>query len=80
MKSETFEFDRMKALSHALELASVPEDESVLFQAADYMDHHGLTALDTYHVAYVGDNTIVSSDTLFDDVTDDRLPIDESRD
>jgi hypothetical protein len=38
MISERFEFDRMEALIYALELASVPEDESVLFQAADYMD------------------------------------------
>jgi predicted nucleic acid-binding protein len=80
MISERFEFDRMEVLSHALEIASVPEDESVLFQAADYMEEHGLTAFDAYHVAYAGDDTIVSSDTSFDDVTDDRLPIDESRD
>ena len=80
MISERFEFDRMEALSHALDIASVPEDESVLFQAVDYMEQHGLTAFDAYHVAYADDDTIVSSDTSFDDVTDDRLPIDESRD
>ena len=80
MISERFEFDRIEALSHALEIASVPEDESVLFQAADYMEEHGLTAFDAYHVAYANDDTIVSSDTSFDDITDDRLPIDESRD
>jgi hypothetical protein len=43
------------------------------------MGQHGLTAVDAYHVAYAGDDTIASSDTSFDDVTDDRLPIDESR-
>jgi predicted nucleic acid-binding protein len=80
MISERFEFDRMEALSHALEIASVPEDEGVLFQAADYMEQHDLTAFDAYHVAYAGDDTILSSDRSFDDVTDDRLPIDESRD
>ena len=80
MISERFEFDRMVALSHALEIASVPEDESVLFQAADYMDQHSLTAFEAYHVAYADDDTIISSDTSFDDVTDDRLPIDESLD
>ena len=79
MISERFEFDRMQALSPALEIASVPEDESVLFQAVDYMEQHSLTAFDAYHVAYADDDTIVSSDTSFDDVTDDRLPIDESR-
>ena len=52
----------------------------MLFQAADYMDQHGLTAFDAYHVAYAGDDTILSSDTSLDEVTDDRLPIDGSRD
>ena len=77
MISERFEFDRMEALSYALEIASVPEDESVLFRAADYVEQHGLTAFDAYHVAYADEDPIVSSDTSFDDVTDDRVPIEE---
>jgi predicted nucleic acid-binding protein len=77
MISEQFEFDRMEALSYALEIASVPEDESVLFRAADYVEQHGLTAFDAYHVAYADEDPIVSSDTSFDDVTDDRVPIEE---
>ena len=77
MISERFEFDRMEALSYALEIASVPEDESVLFRAADYMEQHGLTAFDAYHVAYADEDPIASSDTSFDDVTDDRVPIEE---
>ena len=77
MISERFEFDRMEALSYALEIASVPEDESVLFRAADHMEQHGLTAFDAYHVAYADEDPIVSSDTSFDDVTDDRVPIEE---
>jgi len=67
MISERFEFDRTEALSYALEIVSVPEDESVLFEAADYMEEHGLTAFDAYPVAYAGDDTIVSSDTSFDE-------------
>jgi hypothetical protein len=31
--SDRFAFDRMDALAHALEIATVPEDEDVLFQA-----------------------------------------------
>lgn len=75
--SDRFEFDRMTALSYALEIASIPEDETVLFQAADYMDQHDLTAFDAYHVAYAGDDSIVSSDNAFDDVTDGRIPIED---
>ncbi|AWB26531.1 type II toxin-antitoxin system VapC family toxin [Halococcoides cellulosivorans] len=77
MVSDRFEFDRMAALSYALEIATVDADVSVLFQAADYMDEYGLTAFDAYHLAFAGDDPIVSSDQAFDDVTDDRIPIEE---
>lgn len=75
--SERFEFDRMEALSYALEIAPVPDDETVLFQAADYMDQHGLTAFDAYHLAYADHDPIISSDTAFDEVTDNRISIEE---
>jgi len=77
MISDRFNFDRMEALSYTLEIASVSEDETVLFQAADYMEQHGLTAFDAYHVAYAADDPIISSDTSFDEVTDDRILIEE---
>lgn len=51
------------------------EDETVLFQAADYMEHYGLTAFDAYHLAYADHDQIISSDNSFDEVTDDRIPI-----
>jgi len=77
MISDRFEFDRMEALSYALEIASVVEDETVLFQAADYMEQYDLTAFDAYHLAYAGHDPIISSDNSFDDVTDDRIPIEQ---
>jgi len=78
--SDRFEFDRMEALSYALEIASIAEDETVLFQAADYMDQHGLTAFDAYHLAYADEDPIISSDGSFDDVTEDRIPIEAHSD
>ncbi|QZA88411.1 PIN domain-containing protein [Salinarchaeum sp. IM2453] len=78
MISDRFEFDRVEALSYALEIASVPEDERVLFQAADYMEQHGLTAFDAYHVAYANGDPIISSDKSFDDVTDDRISLEDT--
>ena len=77
MISERFEFDRMEALTYALEIATVPEDEDVLFQAADYMEQNGLTAFDAYHVAYADEDPVISSDKSFDDVTNDRIAIEE---
>ena len=77
MISDRFEFDRMEALSYVLEIASVAEDETVLFQAADYMEQFGLTAFDAYHLAYADHDSIISSDNSFDDVTDARIPIEQ---
>ncbi len=75
MISDRFEFDRIAALTHALEIATVPEDEAVLFQAADYMDNSGLTAFDAYHAAY--DDPIIFSDKSFDDLSTDRIAIEQ---
>ncbi|AGB37034.1 type II toxin-antitoxin system VapC family toxin [Natronococcus occultus] len=75
MISDRFEFDRMEALTYALEIASIAEDEDVLFQAADYMEQNGLTAFDAYHVAYADEDPIISSDKAFDDVTGNRIAI-----
>ncbi|QLG50281.1 type II toxin-antitoxin system VapC family toxin [Natrinema halophilum] len=76
--SDRFEFDRMEALTYALEIAAVPEDEDVLLQAADYMEQNELTAFDAYHVAYADEDPLVSSDELFDDATDNRIAIEEN--
>ena len=42
------------------------------------MEQHGLTAFDAYHVACADEDPIVSSNASFDDVTDDRVPIEKS--
>lgn len=74
--SNRFDFDRMEALAYALEIASIPEDEDVLFQAAAYMEDEGMTAFDAYHAAYAGDDPILSSDSGFDDLADaQRIPL-----
>jgi len=80
MISDRFEFDRMEALSYALEIASVSSDETLLFQAADFMDQYGLTAFDAYHVAYADHDPIISSDKSFDDVTAKRISIEKTTD
>lgn len=77
MISDRFEFNRMEALSYALEIASVSSDETVLFQAADYMEQYGLTAFDAYHIAYADHDPIISSDKSFDDVTERRISIEQ---
>lgn len=77
MISDRFEFNRMEALSYALEIASVSSDETVLFQAADYMEQYGLTAFDAYHIAYADHDPIISSDQSFDDVTEKRISIEQ---
>ncbi|MDY6775448.1 MAG: type II toxin-antitoxin system VapC family toxin [Halobacteria archaeon] len=74
--SNRFEFDRMEALAHALEIASVPEEEDVLFRAADFMEKYGLTAFDAYHAAYAREDSIVSSDKEYNRVEGtERIPL-----
>lgn len=75
--SDRFAFDRLEALSYILEIASVREDETVVFQAAEHMNQHGLTAFDAYHLAYADGDPVVSSDQAFDEVTDDRIAIED---
>ena len=75
--SDRFAFDRLEGLSYVLEIASVREDETVIFQATEYMDQHTLTTFDAYHLAYADGDPIVSSDTAFDEVTDDRIAIED---
>ena len=77
--SDRFAFDRIEALSHALEIAQVEEDESVLFRAADYMNRHGLTAFDAYHVAFAAEDPIISSDNRIDRATAERIPIESEQ-
>lgn len=78
--SDRFDFDRMEALAHALEIAPIPEDEDVLFQAADYLDD-GTTAFDAYHAAFAGDDPLLSSDNRFDSLDNvDRLPLERYAD
>lgn len=73
--SDRFEFDRTEALTRALEIAAVPED--VLFQAADYMAQDDLTAFGAHHIAYAGEDPLISSDNAFDDIAD-RITIEEN--
>lgn len=73
--SHRFEFDRMDALAHALDIASINGDEDVLFQAAHYMDAHEMTAFDAYHAACAGEDPIVSSDQAYDALDMERLAL-----
>lgn len=73
--SHRFEFDRMEALAHALDIASIDGDEDVLFQAADFMDAHEMTAFDAYHAACAGDDPIISSDQAYDALGMDQIPL-----
>ena len=45
---------------------------------SNHVEQHDLTAFDAYHVACADEDPIVSSDASFDDVTDERVPIEES--
>jgi len=45
---------------------------------SSHTKQHGLAAFDAYHAACADEDPIVPSNASFDDVTDDRVPIEES--
>ena len=45
---------------------------------SSHVEQHGFIAFDAYHVACADEDPIVSSNASFDDVTDDRVPIEKS--
>ena len=69
------ELDPLAALSHALEIATVPEGESILADVAHYIDAHGCTVAEAYHLAYADGDPIVSPNERLDRLTDERMPV-----
>lgn len=63
---ERFGFDRERAVTAILELATFPGDPDVLYQASANIDE-GLTTFDAFHVALSG-GSIVSSDRAYDEL------------
>ena len=45
---------------------------------SSHVEQHSLTVFDACHVACADEDPIVSSNASFDDVTDDRVPIEKS--
>ncbi len=64
---ERFEFDRERAVTAILELASYPGDPDVVYQASAYIEQE-LTTFDAFHAA-LADGALISSDSAFDSVT-----------
>ena len=63
---ERFSFDRERAVTAILELATYEGDPDVVYQASENISA-GLDTFDAFHAALSG-STIVSSDVAYDDV------------
>jgi len=78
---ERFPFDRERAVTAILELATYSGDPDVVYQASEHIDE-GLNTFDAFHAALSG-GSIISSDGAYDDIGSIeriRLEPDESRD
>jgi hypothetical protein len=78
---ERFAFDRERAVTAILELASYEGDPDLVYQASECIDD-GLNTFDAFHAALSG-GSIVSSDRAYDElggVNRIRLESDESED
>lgn len=63
---ERFAFDRDRAVTAILELATYAGDPDIVYQASAYIDD-GLTTFDAFHAARSGGG-IISSDGAYDDL------------
>lgn len=70
---EQFSFDREQAVISILELTDADVDDTVVFQASEYIDD-GLNVFDAFHAA-LADDAILSSDKAFDDINIDRVQL-----
>lgn len=73
---DEYDLNREQAVAHVLELADVDFEESVVFQADEYVDE-GLNVLDAFHAAAAGRDPIISSDKKFDDIDVERIRLEE---
>ena len=78
---ERFAFDRDRAVTAILELATYEGDPNVVYQASENINE-GLNTFDAFHAALSGGN-IISSDRAYDELTGVnriRLEPDENKD
>ena len=78
---ERFAFDRERAVTAILELATYDGDPNVVYQASENIDE-GLNTFDAFHAALSG-GSIISSDRAYDELTSVnriRLEPDENED
>ena len=78
---ERFAFDRERAVTAILELATYEGDPNVVYQASENIDE-GLNTFDAFHAALSG-GSIISSDRAYDELTGVnriRLEPDENED
>mgnify|MGYP002760471821 FL=1 len=69
------ELNPLEALGHALEIATVPEGDSILADVAHYIDAHDCSVAEAYHIAYADGDPIVSPNEQLDRLTDERMSV-----
>lgn len=74
--SEELSLDQERIVSSIYQIARVVAlPENIAKRAAHYMRHKNLTTFDALHAAYCDKDTIISSDSVFDELGFERIKL-----
>ena len=68
----------MNTFAHVFEIINIDEETySVCMRAALYMEKYNLNVFDAFHAAFCGDDKIISSDDIYENVGIERVKLEK---
>ena len=73
-----FKLNAMNAFAHIFEIIAVDEENySVCMKASLYIEKYNLNVFDAFHAAFCGDDKIISSDDVYENVGIERIKLEK---
>ncbi|MBI3034718.1 PIN domain-containing protein [Candidatus Woesearchaeota archaeon] len=74
-----FRINTIKVFTNIFELIEVSQETySVCMQASVYIEKYNLNVFDAFHAAFCGNDKIISSDSIFDNIGLDRFNLNKN--